>query len=111
MFTLSFHVEHIRTEYSRSNLRTRSSQKVAAKHFCRICRSEGRPKYSAALFSDVGLCEDWRSRLCKLLLMSAVSVDSGDGLHAVPARVGEVKPKLRALMKQVPDSVASFQTP
>ena len=29
MFTLSFHVDHIRTEYSRSNLRTRSSQKVA----------------------------------------------------------------------------------
>ena len=84
-FTLSFHVNHIRTEYSKSNLRTRSSQKVAAKHFCRIRRSEGRPKYSAALFSDVGLCEDWHSRLCKLLLMSAVSVDSGDGLPAVPA--------------------------
>ena len=81
-FTLSFHVDHIRTEYSRSNLRTRSSQKVAAKQ---IRRSEGRPKYSAALFGDVGLCEDWRSRLCKLLLMSAVSVDSGDGLPAVPA--------------------------
>ena len=79
---LSFHVGHFRTEYSRSNLRTRSSQKVAAKHFCRIRRSEGRP---ATLFSDVGLCEDWRSRLCKLLLMSAVSVDSGDGLLAVPA--------------------------
>ena len=85
MFTLSFHVDHIRTEYSRSNLHTRSSQKVAAKHFCRIRHSEGRPKYSAALFSDVGLCEDWRSRLCKLLLMSAVSIDSGDGLPAVPA--------------------------
>ena len=83
MFTLSFHVDHIRTEYSRSYLR--ASQKVAAKHFCRIRHSEGRPKYSAALFSDVGLCEDWRSRLCKLLLMSAVSLDSGDGLPAVPA--------------------------
>ena len=50
-----------------------------------IRRSEGRPKYSAARFGDVGLCEDWRSRLCELLLMSAVSVDSGDGLPAVPA--------------------------
>ena len=33
-FTLSFHVDHIRTEYSRSNLRTCPSQKVAAKLFC-----------------------------------------------------------------------------
>ena len=75
-------MDHIWTEYSRSNLRTCSRQKVAAKHFR---SSEGRPKNSAALFIDIGLCEDWRSRLCKLLLMSAVSVDSGDGLPAVPA--------------------------
>ena len=78
-------MDHIWTEYSRSNLRTCSCQKVAAKHFCQIRSSEGQPKNSAALFIDVGLCEDWRSRLCKLLLMSAVSVDSGDGLPAVPA--------------------------
>ena len=30
--------------------------------------------YSTALISDVGLCEDLHHRLCKLLLMSALSV-------------------------------------
>ena len=40
--------------------------------------------YSTALISDVGLCEDLHHRLCKLLLMSALSVDSGDGFPAVP---------------------------
>ena len=55
-FTLSFCMDHIQTEY---NLRTRTSQEVAAKLSCRIRCSEGRPKYSTALFSDVGLCEDW----------------------------------------------------
>ena len=30
------------------------------------------------------LREDWHSRLCKLLLVSAVSDDSGNGLPAIP---------------------------
>ena len=51
-----------------------------------------------------------RYPLCKLLLMSAVSVDSADGRSCV-GEVKTVKRKLRALRKQVPDSVASFQTP
>ena len=82
---LSFHVGHIWTDYSRSNLATYMYKpKVAAKLF--LSNPSGDPSISLlSSVSDVGLCEDWLSCLCKLLLMSAASVsDSGDSLPAVP---------------------------
>ena len=79
---LSFHVGHIWTDYSRTTYMYKP--KVAAKFF--LSNLSGDPSISLlSSVSDVGLCEDWLSRLCKLLLMSAASVsDSGDSLPAVP---------------------------
>ena len=72
-FTLSFDVDHIRTKY---NLRTRTTQKAAAKLFCRIrlFRRVTQVFRCSLQSCTVGLCEDWRSCVCELLLMSAVSV-------------------------------------
>ena len=74
---------------------------------CIICHSEVQPKHATALFSDVGLQQDWPSRLRKLLL---TPVDRGNDLpvHSCCSRVGKVETlerKLKTLRQQARESV------
>ena len=68
-----------------------SVAEMAAQLFpCIICLSEVQPKHATTLFSDVGLQQDWPSRLCELLL---TPVDRGNDLpaHTCCSGVGKVE--------------------
>ena len=78
---------------------------------CRLCLSEVKSKHSTALFSGVGLQQNWPSRLRELLL---VSVSRDDGLPSYICRscVGKVETlerKLTTLRQQAHQSILKFQ--
>ena len=78
---------------------------------CRLCLTEVKAKHSTALFSEVGLQQNWPSRLRELLL---VPVCRGDGLpsHLCRSCLGKVETvelKLKALRQQPRESAGNMQ--
>ena len=72
---------------------------VATMLFCQICPSEVQPKYSTALFSDVGLQEDWLSHLRMYLscLLKMAMVLPTHNCHSCVGKVERLEQKLKDL--------------
>ena len=78
---------------------------------CRLCLSEVKSKHSIALFSEVGLQQNWPSHLRELLF---VSVSRDDGLppyicRSCMGKVETLERKLTALRQQAHQSIEKFQ--